>query len=51
MNWQFIAIVLLVLLVYGMVGMSDYANEEYSSSYYCQMVEDGYWPKYKGECE
>lgn len=40
---------LLAILAYAM--QKDYQTYKMEQSFYCEMVEAGHWPPYKGECK
>lgn len=45
--WEVLAIAA-ILLVLGIVGNMDYADELREAQAYCNNVADGIWPDYKG---
>ena len=44
-----IMVVATLLAVYGIVGAMDYRDEQRAEEHYCEMVESGYWPDYRGD--
>ena len=37
-----------IIVVFGLVGEQDYQDEQLEQQTYCDQVEDGIWPDYKG---
>jgi len=38
--------VIAFVVCFGLVGGMDYQDQMSQQKYYCQMVDDGYWPNY-----
>lgn len=37
-----------IIVVFGLVGGMDYQDEQLEQQTYCDNVQAGYWPDYKG---
>ena len=44
-----IMVVATLLAAYGIVGAMDYRDEQRDEQRYCEMVESGHWPDYRGD--
>lgn len=42
------AIFLSLIALWGGIGLADQIDETRQRAYYCEMVESGAWPDYKG---
>ena len=51
MIWYRIFLFLALLAAAGIVGRLDFEDEQIEHAHYCEMVKDGYWPAFKGECQ
>ena len=38
-----------LLAVYGIVGAMDYQDQQRAEEHYCERVESGRWPDYRGD--
>lgn len=45
--WR-IVFILLVILLFGLAGRTDYADAKLQEEQYCEMVKSGKWPDYEG---